>query len=146
MRGVDPRSSRMRNERSISWATSALSKLVDNDIWSHSSVNAIVERSLPLHIVLVLAMSVRVINPFVFSHSNGLPFWLSCHAGVVRRSYCCQRAVFDSHVSRTVFSSTSLWGKHWQFGAPIAFSLSTAVSDASHRILDVLINVFFRSN
>ena len=47
------------------WATSPLRKLVDNDIWSLSSVNAIVERSLPLHIVLVLAMSIRVINPFV---------------------------------------------------------------------------------
>ena len=81
-----------------------------------------------------------------FSHANALPFRLSCHAGGVRRSYLCQRAVFDSHVSRTVFSSTSLWGKHWRFGAPIAFSLSTAVSVASHRILDVLINVFFRSN
>ena len=81
-----------------------------------------------------------------FSHANGLPFWLSCHAGVVGRSYLCQKAVFDSHVSRTVFSSTSLWGKHWHFGALIAFSLSTAVSDASHRILDVLINVFFWSH
>ena len=67
MRGIDPRSSRMRNERSTFWATSPLRMLVDSDIWSHSSVNAIVERSLPLHILLVLAMSMRVINPF-FSH------------------------------------------------------------------------------
>ena len=77
-----------------------------------------------------------------FSHANGLPFRLSCHAGVVQRSYSCQREVFDSHVSRTVFPSTSLWGKHWRFAAPISFSLSTAVSDASRWVLDVLINFF----
>ena len=65
MRGIHPCSSHMRNERSTFWATFPLRKLVDNDIWSHSSVNAIVERSLPLHIVLVLAMSMRVIIPFV---------------------------------------------------------------------------------
>ena len=65
MRGIDPRSSRLRNERSTFWATSPLMKLVDNDIWSHSSVNAKIELSLPLHIVLVLAMSMRVINPFI---------------------------------------------------------------------------------
>ena len=77
-----------------------------------------------------------------FSHANGLPFRLSCHAGGVQRSYLCQREVFDSHISRTVFPSTSFWGKHWRFGAPIAFSLSTTVSDTSHRILDVFI-IFF---
>ena len=66
MRGIYPRSSRMRNERSTFWATSPLRILVDNDIWSHSSVNAIVERSLSLHIVLVLVLSMRVVNPFVF--------------------------------------------------------------------------------
>ena len=78
-----------------------------------------------------------------FSHANGLPFRLSCHAVVVQRSYLCQREVFDSHVSRTVFPSTSLYGKHWRFGPPIAFSLSSAVSDAFRRVLDVLIDVFF---
>ena len=81
-----------------------------------------------------------------FSHANGLPFRLSCHAVVVQRSYLCQREVFDSHVSRTVFPSTSFWGIYWRFGAPTAFSLSSAVSDACHGILDVLINVFFWSN
>ena len=65
MRGIHPRSSRMRIKRSTFWATSPLRKLVDNDIWSHSSVNAIVEPSLPFHIVLFLAMSMRFINPFV---------------------------------------------------------------------------------
>ena len=65
---------------------------------------------------------------------------------MVQWSYLCHREVFDSHVSRTVFPSTSLWGKRRRFGAPVAFSLSTAVSDASRRILDVLINVFLRSN
>ena len=78
-----------------------------------------------------------------FSHANALPFRLSRHAGLIQGSSLCQREVFDSHVSRTVFSSTSLWGKHWRFGAPIALSASTTVSDASLRILDVLINVFF---
>ena len=78
-----------------------------------------------------------------FSHDNWLPFRLSCHDGVVQRSYSCQREVFDSHVSRTVFPSTSSWGKHWRFGAPMSFSLSTAVSDASCWVLDVLIDVFF---
>ena len=65
MRGIHPRSSRLRNERSTFWATSPLRKLVDNDIWSHSSVNAKIELSLPFHIVLLLAMSMRFINPFV---------------------------------------------------------------------------------
>ena len=147
MRDIHPCSSRLRNERSTFWATSLLRKLVDNDIWSHSSVNAIVERSLPLQFVLFLAMSMRVINPFV-SHMPMACFfdWAATHATVVQRSYLCQREVFDSHVSRTVFPSTSLWGKIWRFGAPIVFSLSTTVSDASHRLFDVLINVFFWSN
>ena len=74
MRGIHPCSSRLRNERSTFWATSLLRKLVDNDIWSHSSVNAIVERSFRLHIVLVLAMSMRVINPFVSHMPMHCPF------------------------------------------------------------------------
>ena len=65
MRGIHPRSSRLRNEGSTFWATSPLRKLVDNDVWSHSSVNAIVERSLLFHIVLKVVLSIRVINPCV---------------------------------------------------------------------------------
>ena len=145
MRGIHPCSSRLRNERSTFWATSLLRKLVDNDIWSHSSVNAIVERSLPLQFVLVLAMSMRVINPFV-SHMPMACFFdlaatLLWSNGVI---YVRGRSLI--HMSVEVFPSTSLWGKIWRFGAPIVFSLSTTVSDASHRIFDVLINVFFWSN
>ena len=34
MRGIHPRSSRLRNERSTFWATSPLRKLVDKDVWT----------------------------------------------------------------------------------------------------------------
>ena len=63
MQGIHPRSSRLRNERSTFWATSPLRKLVDKDVWSLSSVNAIVERSLLFHIVLKRVLSIRVIYP-----------------------------------------------------------------------------------
>ena len=66
-RGIDLRSSRMQSERFTIWATSSLRKRGANDIWSLSSVNAIVKRSLLLHIVLKSALSMLVINP-CFSH------------------------------------------------------------------------------
>ena len=76
--GHRARTSRMLSERSTILATSPLRKRAANDIWSLSSVNALAtsplrkraanEQSfafLLLHIVVKLALSMRVINPCV---------------------------------------------------------------------------------
>ena len=65
MRGIDARTYGMRSELSTICATSPLMKRWAYDIWSPSSVNAIVGRSRLLHIVLKLALSLRAINPCV---------------------------------------------------------------------------------
>ena len=74
MRGIDPRTSRMRSERSTIWATSPLKKRGANAISNLSSVNAIVERSFLLHIVVKLALLMRVIYPCVSHKPIACPF------------------------------------------------------------------------
>ena len=59
------------------------------------------------------------------SHANRLSFRLRCLTGGVQRSCLCQTDVFVSLISGVMFPSTSLWGKLWHFGAPIAFSASS---------------------
>ena len=121
MRGIDLRTSRMLSERSTIWATSPLRKWGANAISNLSSVNAIVERS---------SFAYRSEDGLVhaghqsmcFSHANRLPFRLTCLAGGVRRSYLFHTEVFDSLITRVMCPPTSLWGKPWGFGAPIAFS------------------------
>ena len=81
MRGIDPRTSRMRSERSTIWATSPLKKRGANAISNLSSVNAIVEQSFLLHIVVKLPLSMRVINPSVSHMPIACPF--CCHASLV---------------------------------------------------------------
>ena len=111
----------MLSERCTIRATSPLRKRGGNAISNLSSVNAIVERS---------SFAYRSKDGFVdaghqsmcFSHANRLPFRLTCLAGGVRRSYLFHTEVFDSLISRVTCPSTSLWGKPWGFGAPIAFS------------------------
>ena len=65
MRGSDPRTSRMPSERSTIWATSPLRKLGAIALSNLLSVIEIVEQSPLLHIVVILALSVRVINACV---------------------------------------------------------------------------------
>ena len=88
MRGIDPRTSRMQNERSTIWATSPLKNRGANAISNLSSVNAIVEQSFLLHIVVKLPLSMRVINPSVSHMPIACPF--GCHASLVGPN----RAVF----------------------------------------------------
>ena len=127
MRGIDPRTSRMLSERSTIWATSPLRKQAANDIWSLSSVNALVEQSFLLHIVVKLALSMRVINPCVSHMPIACPFvWHASLVGV-HMSCFCQTDVFDCLISRVYVSSTSSWCKPWRFGALIAFSASSVL-------------------
>ena len=74
MRGIHRRTSRMLSERSTIWATSPLRKWGANAISNLSSVNAIVEQSFLLHIVVELAWSMRVINPSVSHMPIACPF------------------------------------------------------------------------
>ena len=121
MRGSDPRTSCKLSERSTIWAASPLKKRGANAISNLSSVNAIVERS---------SFAYRSKIGFVdachqsmcFSHASRLPFRLKCLTGGVHRSYFFHTEVFISLISRVMCPSTSLWGKPWGFGAPIAFS------------------------
>ena len=92
-----------------------------------SSVFETVEQSPLLHIVVILALSVRVINPRV-SHMPIAcpPDW---HASLVGSTW----AVYVRRMSLIVlsvefmFPSTSFWGKPWRFGALIAFSASSVL-------------------
>ena len=103
------------------WGNGAIS------LWNLTSVIEIVEQSPLLHIVVILALSVRVINPFV-SHMPIVcpPDW---HASLVGSTW----AVYVRRMSLIVlsvefmFSSTSFWGKPWRFGALIAFSASSVL-------------------
>ena len=81
MRGIDPRTSCKLSGHSTIWGTSPLKKRGANAISSLFSVNRKVEQSLLLHIVVNLALSMRVINPCV-SH---MPIACLCgwHASLV---------------------------------------------------------------
>ena len=127
MRGIDPRTSRMQSERSTIWATSPWRKRRATALSNLSSAIEIVEQSPLLHIVVILAFSVRVINPCV-SHMPIAcpPVW---HASLVES----KGAVYVRRMSSIVlsveflFHSTSFWGKPWRFGALIAFSASSVL-------------------
>ena len=62
-----------------------------------------------------------------FSGSNRWPFRMRYLTGGVQRSCLCQKDVFDSLICRVMFPSTSIWGKPWRFGAPIALSASSVL-------------------
>ena len=62
-----------------------------------------------------------------FSHASRLPSVLTCLAGGVQRGCLFQTDVFDSLISIVLFPPTSLWGKPWWFGTPIAFSASSVL-------------------
>ena len=98
MRGIDPRTSRMLSERSTIWATSPLRKRAANDIWSLSSVNALVEQSPLLPIVVLLALDAGH-QSMCFSHATRLPSRLTCLAGGFHMSCLCQTDVFDCLIS-----------------------------------------------
>ena len=131
MRGINPRTSRMLSERSTIWATSPLRKRGAIALSNLPSVIEIVEQSPLLHIVVILALSVRVINQCV-SHANRLPSRLTCPAGGVQKSCVCQTDVYDSLISIVMFPPTSFWGKPWWFGTPIAFSTSSVLFQMLH--------------
>ena len=65
MRGIDPRTSRMLSERTTIWASSPLRKPGATALSNLSSAIKLVEQSPLLHIVVILALSMRVINPYV---------------------------------------------------------------------------------
>ena len=127
MRGIDPRTSRMQSERSTIWATSPLRKRGATALSNLSSVMEIVEQSPLLHIVVILALSVRVINPCV-SHMPIAypPDW---HASLV----VSKGVVYVRRMSLIVLSvefllhSASFWGEPWRFGALIDFSASSVL-------------------
>ena len=127
MRGIDPRTSRMQSERSTIWATSPLRKGGATALSNLSSVMEIVEQSPLLHIVVILALSVRVINPCV-SHMPIAypPDW---HASLV----VSKGVVYVRRMSLIVLSvefllhSASFWGEPWRFGALIDFSASSVL-------------------
>ena len=80
-----------------------------------------------------------------FSHANRLTSRLTCLAGGVQ--WCClsKRDVFDSLISRVMFSSTSIWGKLWRFGPAIAFSASSVLLRTLTVAYWTHISVFFWS-
>ena len=86
-----------------------------------SSVNAIVERS-SFAYRSKIGFVVAGHQSMCFSHANRLHFRLRCLTCGVQRSYLFHTEVFDSLISRVTCPSTSLWGKPWGFGAPIALS------------------------
>ena len=92
-----------------------------NAISKLSSFNAIVERS-SFAYRSKIGFVVAGHQSMCFSHANRLHFRLRCLTGGVQRSYLFHTEVFDSLISRVTCFSTSLWGKPWGFGAPIAFS------------------------
>ena len=87
MRGIGRRTSRMLSERSTISATSPLRKRGANAISNLSSVFSIVEQSFLLHIVVKLALLMRVINPCVCHMPIACPFvwhaWLVGSNGAV---------------------------------------------------------------
>ena len=92
-----------------------------NAISKLSSVNAIVERS-SFAYRSKIGFVVAGHQSMCFSHANRLHFRLRCLTCGVQRSYLFHTEVFDSLISRVTCPSTSLWGKPWGFGAPIALS------------------------
>ena len=126
MRGIDPRTSRMLNERSTIWATSPLRKRRGTTLSNLSFVIEIVEQSPLVPIVVILALDAGH-QSMCFSHATRLPSRLTCLAGGVQRSYLCYTDVFDWLNSLVMIPPTSFLGKPWWFGTPIAFSASSVL-------------------
>ena len=116
----------MLSERSTTWATSPLRKWGANAICNLSFDNAIVERS-SFAYRSKIGFVVAGHQSICFSHANRLHFRLRCLTGGVQRSYLFHTEVLDSLISRVTCPSTSLWGKPWGFGAPIAFSAGSVL-------------------
>ena len=117
----------MLSERSTIWTTSPLRKRGAFALSNLTSVIEIVKQSPLLHIVVILALSMRVINPCVSHMPIACPFvW---HASLVGSTW----AVYVRRMSLIVlsveflFPSTSFWGKPWRFGALIALSASSVL-------------------
>ena len=98
MRGIDCRTSCKLSERSTIWATTSLKKRGANAISNFSSVKAKVEQSFLLHIVVNMALSMRVINPCVSHMPIACPF--NWHASLVGS----KRAVYVRRMSLILLS------------------------------------------
>ena len=145
MRGIDSRTSGMQSERSTICATSPLRKRGAYDIWSLSSVNALVERSLLLHIVLKSASSMRVINPCVSHMPIACPYgWHASLVGSEGAFYVREMSLIHLSVSIVSFDvflrCTLVFRCTNRFLSKLCF-----VPDVYLRILDVRINNFFWS-
>ena len=112
-----------------------------------ATVNAIVERSFRMHIVLVLAMSMRVTNPFVSHMPMDCLFdWAATLVWSNGAIYVRGRSLIHMSVEQCSLRrlrEVSIGDSGQQ---SLSLSVSTDVSDASRWVLDVLINVFFRSH
>ena len=83
------------------------------------------ERSLLLHIVLKLALSMWLINPCVSHMPMAGPFEWDTSLVVSKGAFFI--GGFDSLISRVMFHSTSFWDKPWRFGALMFFSSSSVL-------------------
>ena len=144
--GIDPRTSRMQSERSTIWATSLVRKRAANDIWSLSFVNAMVEQ-FSIAYGCKIGFVDAVHQSMCFSHANRLPFRLTCLAGGgPHELFMSDGCLWFTHQYSNVSSDVFLrWTLVIQDSNPFLSKLCT-VSDASFRILDVQIHVFFWSN
>ena len=115
----------MLSERSTIWATSPLRKRGAFAFSNLTCVFELVEQSPLLHIVVILALSMRVINPCV-SHMPIAcpPDWHAPLVGSKGAVYVRRMSLIVLSVE-FMFPSTSFWGKPRRFGALIAFSASS---------------------
>ena len=99
MRGIDPRTSCKLSGHSTIWGTSPLKKRGANAISSLFSVNRKVEQSFLLHIVVNLALSMRVINPCVSHMPIACPFdWHASLEGSKGAVYVRELSLFHLSV------------------------------------------------
>ena len=127
MRGIDPRTSRLLSERSTIWATSPLRKRRATTLANLSFVIEIVEQSPLLPFAVILALSMRVINPCVSHMPIACPFvWHASLVGSTWADYVRRMSLIVLSVE-FLFPSTSFWGKPWRFGALIALSASSVL-------------------
>ena len=117
----------MLSERSTVWATSPLRKRGAFALSNLTSVIEIVEQSPILYIVVILALSMRVVNPCI-SHMPIAcpPDWLAPLVGSKGAVYVRRMSLIVLSVE-FMFPLTSFWGKPWRFGALIAFSASSVL-------------------
>ena len=80
-----------------------------------------------LHMVVKLALSMRVVNPCVSYMPIACPFvWHASLVGSTWAFYVRRMSLIVLSVE-FMFPSTSFWGKPWRFGALIAFSASSVL-------------------